>query len=93
MSLWLPESVAQQRLEAHRRAVAAELAEKLPPPPAGNRNSWERGVARDHRGVPYLDSDLEPIPLHRFASYRAHYEERIRRLHQHPDPFGTRHKE
>src|SRR5215472_16144872 len=50
--------------------------------PAGNRNSWERGRALDHRGMPYLDENCNPIPVKRFAENRAKYEESIRRNHQ-----------
>jgi hypothetical protein len=49
--------------------------------PEGNRNSWESGVAHDHRGIPYRDNSGNTIPVKRFAEKRAEYEESIRRNH------------
>ena len=56
--------------------------------PAGNRNSWERGIALDERGVPYIDNG-KTIPIKKFAAGRQRYEARIRELRQHPDPFAV----
>lgn len=42
------------------------------------KNSWERGIAKDHRGVPYLDNGAV-IPVKKFAANRSKYEEAIRR--------------
>ena len=43
------------------------------------QNSWEKGVATDHRGIPYRDQNGAQIPLKRFAEKRQVYEEAIRR--------------
>jgi hypothetical protein len=42
-------------------------------------NSWEKGIATDHRGLPYLDGQTgNPIPIKKFADNRSKYEEAIR---------------
>lgn len=46
--------------------------------PSEPKNSWERGIARDHRGMPRLDSNLEPIRVHRWASERSSFIESLR---------------
>ena len=61
---------------------------KVSGPPAGSRNSWERGRACDERGVPYLDQH-GPIPVKRFAEGRQKFTARIRELRTHPDPFAV----
>jgi hypothetical protein len=52
-------------------------------------NSWEKGIAKDERGVPLLDGDLQPIPIKRYAEQRHKYEARRHELATHPDPFGV----
>lgn len=53
------------------------------------KNSWEAGIATDHRGVPYLDQNLQPIGVKQFAQNRHKYESRIRELASSPNPFGA----
>lgn len=48
-------------------------------PPRGGGNSWEQGVATDHRGVPYLDKNLDTIGVKQFAENRSKFTEQIRR--------------
>lgn len=50
-------------------------------PGARGGNSWEKGVALDHRGLPYLDG-MNPIPVKKFSENRHVYEGKIRQLHQ-----------
>jgi hypothetical protein len=38
-----------------------------PPTTFAAKNSWERGVAKDDRGMPYLDKNLEPMPIKAFG--------------------------
>lgn len=59
-------------------------------PPAGNHNSWEKGRVTDHRGVPLVDRSADGIPVKDFAANRSRYEERLRVLDTHPDPFGVK---
>lgn len=59
-------------------------------PPAGNTNAWERGIAVDHRGVPLLGADLEPIGIKRYAENRRKLEAERRRLATHPDPYAMK---
>jgi hypothetical protein len=41
-----------------------------------NKNSWERGIATDHRGVPYCDETGEPIGIKRWGeTYRRKFQE------------------
>lgn len=35
-----------------------------------NRNSWERGIARDDRGMPFLDEGGQPVSVKEFAQRR-----------------------
>lgn len=52
--------------------------------PRAPQNSWERGIAKDERGMPLLDASNEPIGLHEMASNRGTYEARIRDLKNTP---------
>jgi hypothetical protein len=47
-------------------------------PQGTQNNSWERGIARDHRGLPYRDASGNEIPIKRFAEKRSVYESAIR---------------
>jgi hypothetical protein len=46
-------------------------------PPRTPNNSFERGVRKDERGVPYLDKDASPIHLKESFNPRA-YERNVR---------------
>lgn len=35
-----------------------------------NHNSFERGIARDEHGLPYLDERLQPVGVKEFAERR-----------------------
>lgn len=39
------------------------LVTNAPPPPRRSENPWERGIRRDGRGVPYLDSNGLPLRM------------------------------
>jgi len=41
-------------------------------------NNWERGIATDHRGVPYLNASGSPIGVKEFQNNRSTYEQAIR---------------
>lgn len=69
-----------QQVKGHRPGGA---------PPAGNRNSWEKGIATDGRGVPLLGADMEPIGIKRYGEQRQTLEAERQRLASHPDPFGV----
>ena len=49
-------------------------------------NSWEKGTAKDERGMPYLSpGTLEPMPIKTFVENRHKIEENKRRaLQSHP---------
>lgn len=50
--------------------------------------SWEKGVVRDQRGVPYIsERDMTPITVKQFENKRPHYEGAIERLRQDPNPL------
>jgi hypothetical protein len=52
----------------------------IPPEGTAGRNSWERGIATDARGMPYRDEATgAPITVKRFAENRSRYEEALRR--------------
>jgi len=40
--------------------------------PAKPKNSWERGIARDSRGMPYLHPDLSPVGIKEATSTHRH---------------------
>jgi len=46
---------------------------------------WEKGIARDHRGVPYVKAeDASPITVKQFADHRGTYEKQINDLRRAP---------
>lgn len=53
------------------------------PPRVGN-NSWEKGIAKDDRGMPLLGDKGTPIGLHELAGKRGHIERRISELKNTP---------
>jgi hypothetical protein len=59
-------------------------------PPQGPRNSWEKGIAQDHRGVPLLDRQGEPIGVKAYSERRHVFEAERRRLATDPDPFRVK---
>lgn len=59
-------------------------------PPKAPNNAWERGIAKDERGMPLLDSNCEPIGLKEMANKRGHYERQLRDLKNTP-PTPTPH--
>lgn len=46
-----------------------------PSKPHEPNNAWERGVATDHRGMPYLREDLSPMGVKEFSSSRHKFRE------------------
>jgi len=63
-------------------AAATPNKTKSPTPPRQANPAWERGIAKDHRGVPYLKGDGTPIGVKQFAENRSKYEEAIRKNRQ-----------
>ncbi len=59
----------------------------------GWNNSWERGYATDHRGLPFRDANLEPIPVKKYAENRHQYDARRKELATSPNPFGAQTKD
>lgn len=56
--------------------------------PAGNNNSWEKGLVTDHRGVPLLAGhDLHPVRVKEYAQHHHAFEARRRELASSPAPF------
>lgn len=53
-------------------------------PPRTPNNSWEKGIAKDERGMPLLNEKGDPVGLHEMASNRGKYEARIRELKNTP---------
>ena len=52
-------------------------------PPAGSSNSWEKGVARDERGMPFLGGKgMQPIGVKEYAQRRHEIEDHRRMLRQ-----------
>lgn len=50
-----------------------------PPRRPVESNAWERGIALDHRGLPFRDEYCNPIPLKRFAEKRSYWESQLHR--------------
>lgn len=46
-----------------------------PSKPREPNNAWERGIATDSRGMPYLNSDLSPIGVKELSHSRHKYRE------------------
>lgn len=49
-------------------------------PPKQPEPRWERGIAKDQRGVPFLDKTGAPIGLKRYAEERHSIEQHRRQL-------------
>lgn len=47
-----------------------------PPTAFAPKNSWEAGIVRDHRGMPMLGSDLEPIGTKQYADNHHAFDSR-----------------
>lgn len=47
-----------------------------PPKVTDGANAWERGIATDDRGMPYLKADLSPIGVKEWQTLRPRYEAR-----------------
>jgi hypothetical protein len=54
-------------LNCHRKVEHRELVRirgaRPNGPPSGSKNSWERGIRSDERGVPYLDKAGSPLSM------------------------------
>jgi hypothetical protein len=48
--------------------------------PAEPKNSYEKGIARDDRGMPYLRGDLSEMPVKEFNQHRHEILEKKRAL-------------
>lgn len=44
-------------------------------PPRTPNNSWERGIAKDARGMPLLDADYRPLGIKKYGENRHQIEE------------------
>lgn len=54
---------------------------RIPPKAKEPLNSWNRGVPRDSRGMPYLDpGDLSPIGQKKFSENRSQIDEARRKV-------------
>jgi len=51
-------------------------------PPRTPRNSWEKGIARDERGMPIIRPDLSEVSVKQYAQERHSIEENRRRAQQ-----------
>lgn len=47
--------------------------------PREPKNSWERGIAKDERGVPYLDARLQEIPIKKWGESERRKHETARK--------------
>jgi len=48
-------------------------------------NSWEKGIVKDERGMPYLNpGTVEPMPIKTFVENRHKIEEAKRKAYQSP---------
>jgi hypothetical protein len=60
--------------------AATPNRERVGGPPAGNSNSWERGVPHDDRGMPFLGRDGAPIGQKEYSQRRSEIDDWRRRL-------------
>lgn len=54
------------------------------------KNSWERGIAKDERGMPLLKANGSPIPIKEYGEKRRHYEGIRERLRNTPSPASPK---
>lgn len=66
-------------IQLNPRTCSPSSRNNVAPRGTDGQNSWEKGVATDHRGLPYLDKNGAVIPIKKFAEKRHVYEEDIRR--------------
>jgi len=59
-------------------------------PPRTPQNNWEKGVARDERGMPIIRPDLSEVGVKAFAEERHTIEENRRKLESVPPPAWAR---
>lgn len=52
------------------------------------KNSWERGIAKDERGMALLRADGSPIPIKEYGEKRHYYEGIRDRLRNSPSPLS-----
>lgn len=57
--------------------------------PRTPNNSWERGIAKDERGMPLLRADGSPLGVKELANNRGHIEKRLRELKNTPPTDST----
>lgn len=76
------EFVRLHSLQLSPAATPSKERKRSKPSDSRVMNSWEKGVARDHRGLPYRDGDGNMIPIKTFSENRHKYEGVIRQLHQ-----------
>lgn len=57
-----------------------------------NRNSWEKGIVKNDKGVPLLDENYDPIPVKKYAENRHKYEARRHELASSATPFADANK-
>jgi len=43
-------------------------------------NAWERGIARDHRGVPILNPNGTPVRMKQYSENRHSINEQLKRM-------------
>ena len=85
--LCLPHKLAYWRESGHRLVSPQATPNRrnhLPPKVTSNANAWERGVAKDSRGMPLLCADGSPMGVKEYAEKRTEVEEVRRRAHNAP---------
>ncbi len=55
-------------------------------PPAKPKNSWEKGIPTDSRGMPFLNKNGQIMGQKEYAANRHSIEETRRRLHNSTEP-------
>ncbi len=58
-------------------------------PPRTPDNAWERGELVDHRNMPLIDGNLNPIPVKDLANDRHKIEDGLRRLRTDPNAVSV----
>lgn len=62
----------------------------VPPPTRESANNWEKGIVTDHRGMPYIRADGNPLGVKEMANKRSHYEGLIRQNKNGQIPLAPR---
>lgn len=75
----------QGTIQIHRNATPTKTKSKTPP--RTPNNSWEKGIARDDRGMPLM-RDGKPVSIKQYAENRHTIDAAVHRLENDPNVYA-----